>query len=478
MTRTLGRTSAMSTFALIVAIMAGISTTASAQSRTLTGQQSLAREIFRELIEIDTTNRNGTTKAANAVAARLRDAGFGEEDIHVVGPTPEKMNVVARIRGKSLAGPILFIAHLDVVEALKKDWSEGLDPFKFTEKDGFFYGRGTVDVKQEAAGLVANLIRLKQEGFAPDRDIIVALTADEEGGDDNGVEWLLNNRRDLIEAEFCINTDAGGGQTEKGERLRYNVQTSEKAVANFQLAVTNPGGHSSQPVKDNAIYHLSKGLSRLADFDFPVKLNDTTREFFRRLSRFEKGPIAKDMAAMAGSPTDLEAAKRVAEASPFYNSIMRTTCVATMLDGGHARNALPQAATAHVNCRVLPEDSQQYVLETLKDVIADPNVTIRTIGDLKSSPASPLTPEVIGAIEKVAGEMWPGVPVLPVMDPWATDGLYLRREGIPVYAAPGMFFEIDPIRAHGKDERISTASFYEGVEFQYRFMKLITMKNK
>jgi acetylornithine deacetylase/succinyl-diaminopimelate desuccinylase-like protein len=444
-----------------------------AQAPTLSPHQQLARDIFRELIEINTTHPFGSTKAAEAVASHLRAAGFPGGDVQVVGPRPDRHNVIARLRGNGKANPILFIAHLDVVEAHKEDWSPDIDPFKFTERDGYFYGRGTVDVKDEAAILAATLIRLRSEGFVPDRDIIIALTADEEGGDADGVEWLLQNQRNLIDASYCINTDAGGGQVENGKRLRYNVQTSEKSSLTFRLEVKNPGGHSSQPVRENAIYRLAEGLARLGKSEFPVKLNETTRTFFGRMAARESGELAADMKAAANPTQDHAAISRLAAASPFYNSIMRTTCVATMLDAGHAPNALPQTARATVNCRVLPEDSQETVTKALIDVLADDQISVTALNRPLASPMSPLKPEVVRSIERIVAELWPGVPVVPVMDPWATDGVYLRRAGIPVYGVPAVFFDIDPIRAHGKDERVGVQAFYEGVEFMHRLIRAL-----
>jgi acetylornithine deacetylase/succinyl-diaminopimelate desuccinylase-like protein len=465
-------------FAVLAAFLligsARASQTLSAQTAMLSSHQQLARDIFAELIEINTTNSFGSTKAAEAIAVRLKAAGFPSSDVLVLGPRPDRYNLVARLRGTGQAKPVLFISHLDVVEARKEDWSPEFDPFKLTEYSGYFYGRGAADVKDEAAGLIAALIRLRQEGFTPSRDIIVALTADEEGGNADGVNWLLQDRRELIDAAYCINTDAGGGQIGKGKPIRYNVQTSEKASVTFRLEVKNSGGHSSQPVRDNAIYHLSEGLARLGRFDFPVKLNETVGSFFKGMAERETAQTAVDMKSAAQSSPDPAALTRLSAASPFYNSLMRTTCVATMLEAGHAPNALPQTARAIVNCRVLPADSLDEVTKTLESVLADPQIAVTPLNHILPSPASPLIPEVIRPVEQIVSEMWPGVPVVPVMDPWATDGVYLRRAGIPVYGAPGVFFEIDPIRAHGKDERVGVQAFYEGVEFIYRLMKALT----
>jgi acetylornithine deacetylase/succinyl-diaminopimelate desuccinylase-like protein len=435
--------------------------------------QRLALEVLRELVETDTTQRNGSGRAAEALAARLRAAGFGAGDVHVVGPRPEKRNLVVRLRGQGAGKPILFLAHLDVVEARREDWSEGLDPFRLTERDGFLYGRGTVDVKDEAAALVAALIRLREEGFVPARDVVVALTDDEEGGDANGVLWLLENRRELIDAAFCINTDAGGGQLEDGRRVRYTLQTGEKVFLTFTLEVKSPGGHSSLPGKDNAIYRLADALARLARFEFPARLNETTRAFFERMAARESGDTAADMRAAARVPPDAAAIARLSAGSPFYNGIVRTTCVATMLEAGHAPNALPQTARATVNCRLLPEDDQANVESTLRRVLADPQVTLTAHGEARPAASSPLVPEVLGPVERLVGETWPGVPVVPVMDPWSTDGLHLRRAGIPVYGAPGVFYEVDPVRSHGKDERVGVQAFREGVEFVYRLVRTL-----
>ena len=443
-----------------------------ARAQALTAEQQLARDIFRELIEINTTEPVGTTQAAEAMAARLRTAGFPAEDVKVLGPNARKQNLVARLRGRGAARPLLLLAHLDVVEALREDWT--LDPFKFTERDGYFYGRGTSDIKEEAAELVANMIRLKREGFRPDRDIILALTADEEGGPDNGVAWLLANHRDLIDAGYAVNTDAGGGQIVAGRRVRNAVQTSEKVYLTFALEVKNRGGHSSLPSKENAIYRLADGLARLARYEFPVRLNDTTRAFFERMASGEAGQTARDMKAVARAQPDEAAAARLSASSAYYNALLRTTCVATELRAGHAENALPQTARATVNCRLLPDDSAAEVGQTLVRVLADEQIKLSVISPAKPSPASPLTPELFGAVERITKEMWPGVYVVPVMETGASDGLYLRGAGMPVYGVSGMFFDVDDIRAHGRDERVGVRSYFDGVEFMYRLLKALT----
>lgn len=437
-----------------------------------TVHQKLARDIFRELIEINTTLNVGSTKAAEAMAARLRGAGFPESDIRLIGPRPTNKNLVARYRGKGTLRPILFIAHLDVVEARREDWS--FDPFTFLEKGGYFYGRGTSDIKCEAADFVANLIRLKQEGFVPNRDLIMALTEGEEGGDANGADWLLRNHRELIDAEFCINPDGGQGNIKNGKHILMEVQTSEKVYISYQLEVKNKGGHSSLPVKENAIYRLAAGLLRLAQFDFPIRLNETTRSFFERTAGQETGQTRSDMLAILKTPLDTSAANRLVSASAYYNSMMRTTCVATMLSGGHAENALPQTARAVVNCRMLPDDTPENVLATLNRALADSQITITRLDNPFLSPLSPLREEVMAPIERITASMWPGVIVTPVMMTGASDGRFLRRAGIPVYGVSGMFYDMDDVRAHGKDERIGVKEFYEGVEFMYKIIKALS----
>jgi acetylornithine deacetylase/succinyl-diaminopimelate desuccinylase-like protein len=436
-----------------------------------------AREIFKQLIEINTTDSVGNvTTAAEAVAARLKAAGFPAADVQVLGPDPRKHNVVARYRGTGARRPLLLLAHLDVVEAKREDWS--VDPFTFLEKDGFFYGRGTSDDKAMASILTANLIRLKEEGFKPDRDLILALTADEEGGKFNGVDWLVKNHKNLIDAALAIN-EGGSGQMKNGKYLVNQVQASEKVYQDFRLESRNPGGHSSRPVKDNAIYHLSQGLERLAAFDFPIHMNEVTRAYFDRMAGFQSDQkIAADMRAVARPNPDPQAVARLSEASPYYNALMRTTCVATMLSGGHAANALPQLATANVNCRILPGEPPATIKQTLTDVVKEPKIDVTFVDEARPSSPSPLTPDVMQPIESITKAMYPGVIVVPVMGTGATDGLYLRNAGIPTYGVEGIFYEIDDNRAHGRDERVGVKQYFEGLEFLYRLTKALSTPNQ
>jgi acetylornithine deacetylase/succinyl-diaminopimelate desuccinylase-like protein len=434
-------------------------------------QNKLARDIYKELIEINTTDSVGsTTQAADAMGARLRDAGFPEADIQVFGPNPRKGNLVMRYRGTGLRRPLLLLAHLDVVEARREDWS--IDPFKLTEKDGYFYGRGTTDDKAMAAAWVSAFIRLMNEGYKPDRDLILALTADEESGDYNGVDWLVKNHRDLIDADFALN-EGGESLTKDGRYLLNAVQPSEKVYQTFRLEVRNPGGHSSRPVKDNAIYHLAEGLTRLANYQFPARLNEVTTGYFQRMAQLETGQLAADMKAVAKNPSDKGAIARLS-AQPYENALMRTTCVATRLEGGHADNALPQTARAIVNCRLLPGDSPVEVRAALVRILEDPKISVTPVDDAKPSNASPLRSDLIGAIERITNQMWPGIPVIPVMSTGATDGLYLRNAGIPTYGVSGFFEDINDTRAHGRDERLGVKQFYDGKEFLYRLVKALS----
>ena len=434
--------------------------------------QRLAHDIYKEIVEIKSGFTTGaTTPVVDAIAKRLRAAGFSDSDMFVGGAIPKKANLVVHYRGTGKLKPILLLAHTDVVEAKREDWS--IDPFVFNEKDGYFYGRGTADDKAQVAVWVANLIRYKREGYKPDRDIIVALTADEEGGGPyNGVDWLLKNHRNLIDAEFALN-EGGRGQMVNGQRISNDIQAAEKWYLDLRLEVRNKGGHSSVPVPDNAIYHLAGALEKLSQFGFPMKTNEVTRAYFQGMAKLDKTGKSDELAKTAES--DPEAMKQIAAISPAWNSMLRTTCVATMLEGGHARNALPQLAAANVNCRVQPDDSLQYVVDTLKSVIADDQVKISITNQEENSPGSPLRPDIIRAMSKITDTMWPGVIVLPTMSTGATDGRALRAAGIPTYGVQGFFNERDDNRAHGRDERMLARSFYEGQTFLYELVKMLTI---
>lgn len=442
------------------------------RAQELTEHQQLAREILKELIEINTTDSQGdNTAAARAVAARLLAAGFAPEDVVVIVPAERKGNVVARLRSPApTARPILLLAHLDVVEASPWDWS--VHPFKFLERDGYFYGRGTTDDKDEVAIYTANIIRMKQEGYRPNRDIIVAFTADEEGGAHNGVRYLLDEHADLVDAAFVLN-EGGGGAIQDGKRIANSVQAAEKVYQTYHLEVVNPGGHSSVPRADNAIYELAAALDRLADFQFPVQLNEVTRAFFSQSAASMSPEQETLIGGLLRQPPDAQAVAYFSSI-PAYNARLRTTCVATRLEAGHADNALPQRAKATVNCRILPGIDPAIVQATLNEVIADERVQITPAAEPTPSPPSPLTEEVMAPIQEITESMWPGVKVVPNMSTGATDGLYFRNRGIPVYGVSGLFGDIDDVRAHGRDERIQAQSFYDGLEFLDRLVRAYT----
>jgi acetylornithine deacetylase/succinyl-diaminopimelate desuccinylase-like protein len=446
-----------------------------AQAQSLTAQQQAAFDIYKELVEINTVTATGDTlRAAEAMAARLRAAGFDAADVQVLSPGPRKGNVVARLRGTGARKPILLLAHMDVVEARREDWS--VDPFKLIEKDGYYYARGSGDDKFMAATFVANLIRYRQEGFKPERDIILALDTDEEILDRNvqGIQWLLKNHRPLIDAEFAINEGAGVG-LKNGKPLHNSVQTAEKVSVNFELEVTNKGGHSSVPTRDNAIYRLAEGLTRLSKFSFPLKLNETTRAFFERMAPLEGEQVGADMKALLSDRPDPSALSLTRlSANPLYNAQLRTTCVATMLEGGHAINALPQLARAGVNCRMMPGEPVEEVQATLARVVADEGIAIKLTGPPVPSAPSALHEEIMGAIETLTNEFWPGIPIIPVMSTGATDGSYLRNAGIPTYGHSGLAADVDDPRAHGRDERVLVKSFFDGQEYLYRLVKMLS----
>jgi len=444
-----------------------------AAAEALSPQRQLAFDIYKELVEINTVTATGdTARAAEAMAARLKAAGFPDADIQVFQPAPRKGNLVARLRGSGARKPILLLAHLDVVPANPEDWT--VDPFKLTEKDGYYYGRGSGDDKYMAAAFVNNMIRYKQEGYKPDRDIILALETDEEILDRQalGIQWLLKNHRDLIDAEFAFN-EGGGVGLKDGKPIRNSVQTSEKVALTYQLDVRDKGGHSSVPTKDNAIYRLAEGLLRLSRFSFPLDLNETTRAYFERAAQFEGEQTASDMRAVLQDKPDPAAISRLS-ANPVYNAQLRTTCVATILSGGHAANALPQLASAKVNCRIMPGEPVDEVKATLERVLADDQIAVTQLGQPVLSAPSALNEEIMGSIGKLTGEFWPGAVVLPTMSAGATDGSHLRNAGIPTYGHSGLAGDIYDIRAHGKDERVLIKSFYEGEDYLYRLVKVLS----
>jgi acetylornithine deacetylase/succinyl-diaminopimelate desuccinylase-like protein len=448
-----------------------------ARADSLTPNQQRVHDIYKELVEIDTTTATGDTKrAAEAMGAWLKAAGFPDTDVQVFSPAPRKGNLVARLRGSGARKPILLLAHLDVVPALRSDWT--VDPFKLTEQDGYFYARGSSDDKYMAASFVANLIRYRQEGYRPDRDIIVALETDEEIFDHDalGIQWLLRNHRELIDAEFALN-EGGGVYLKDGKASRVSVQTSEKVPVTFQLDVRNSGGHSSVPRRDNAIYHLAEGLVRLSKFEFPLHLNDTTRTWFARATQSVDEKTAADIRAVLADKPDEAALARLSAIPPF-NATLRTTCVATMLEGGHAANALPQLASAKVNCRIIPGERAEEVKATLVKVLADDEIAVTQTEREVASEPSKLNEEIVGAIDKLSHEFWPEATVIPVMSSGATDGAFLRNAGIPTYGHSGMAMETgDSARLHGKDERVPIKSFYQGNEYLYRLVKMLSGGN-
>ncbi|HXK08912.1 MAG TPA: M20/M25/M40 family metallo-hydrolase [Vicinamibacteria bacterium] len=438
----------------------------------LTPVEQMARDILRELVEIPSTESGvGSTPAARAIEQRLLSAGFPREDVQVVGPSPRKMNLVARLRGNGKARPILLLAHLDVVEARAEDWSADLPPFRLVERGGYLYGRGTQDIKDGAALLVANLVRWKQERWAPARDVIVALTADEEGGAANGVAWLLERRRDLVDAEYCLNTDGGDFQSKNGTPYVVAFAAAEKKATAMRLETTNPGGHGSLPRPDNAIYELAGALERLAAFRFPVMLSPLTRAQLERTAGLESGQAAADLRAAAAGTADPAAIARLAE-NPGWNALLRTTCVPTLLEAGHAPNALPQRARAVLNCRILPGHDPADVLDGVRKAVADDKVEVGWQAiEAETAPASDLNRGVLQAVEAVASRLWPGVAVMPVLELGATDGRYLRSAGIPTFGASGVFIDVGDVRAHGRDERIRTKDFLGGLAFYDRLVR-------
>jgi len=461
-------------------VVLGSAVAAQARLTTPKENQALLRAIYQELVEINTTDSAGdTTKAAQAMAARLRAAGYADKDLQILYPAgaPKKGNLVARLHGTDAQRPLLLLAHLDVVEARREDWTR--DPFKLVEENGFFYGRGASDDKSMAAVFVEEMIRLKREGYRPNRDIILALTADEElGGNSevNGVEFLLRAHKDLVDADLALNEGGGGRVSDSGKYERLNVQVSEKIYQDYRLQITNPGGHSSVPKPDNAIYSMSEALTKVGAYQFPAHLNEVTRAFFDRTAKSSSGALADDMRAILANPPNAEALARLS-AVPDLNAQLRTTCVATMINGGHATNALPQRVTANVNCRILPDEKPQDVEQALARAIGNADVKIAPVGRTTVSQGAPLEDDIMKAVDSVSAQMWPGVPVIPIMSSGGTDGRFFNNIGIRTYGVSGMFNPVDT-NAHGLNEKFRVAALYEGQEFLYRLTKALAPPGK
>jgi acetylornithine deacetylase/succinyl-diaminopimelate desuccinylase-like protein len=463
----------MGRLARIAAAGAAALLIAQAAAAAETAHEKRARDILAELVAINTAPSGGNDirPAANAMAARLKNAGFSDDAIDIVGTTDKLVNLVARYESPNPQDePLLMMAHIDVVEALPEDWT--VPPFALTEQDGWLYGRGTTDNKAGAAILVANFIRMKQEGFEPNRDLIIMLTGDEETTG-AGATLLANEERDLIDAEYALNTDGGMVITEDGEPQAFIMQTSEKVYVSYIFEATDPGGHSSVPRADSAISRLSRVLVALEDFNFPVSLNETTRAFFRQWAPLAPPDVQPAIEGLLENPADPELSASLVK-HPYYNALARTTCVATMLDAGHAENALPQTARATVNCRVVPQSTAEETQNLLAAIAAKQGVTVTEIAPPVPSPPSPLDPEIVGPIGEVAEAMWPGIPLIPEMSTGATDGLYLRNAGIPVYAVSAIAEDPADQRAHGQDERIAIDSYYAALEYWYRLVKALS----
>ena len=461
---------------LLLACGAALGATAAAHAATPgpippPADLALAHDLLKELVEIRTTHDLGSTGAAQAIQQNLLEATYPASDVTFIAPAdhPSKGNVVVRLHGKGAGKPVLFLGHLDVVEAKAEDWT--VDPFKLTEKDGWFYGRGSIDMKDGDAALLEALIRLRREHFVPQRDVIAAFTADEEaGGDANGPAFLLREHRDLIDAAMAVNLDGGGGNYRDGQRLYFEVGTAEKTYVTYTLETTSPGGHGSLPGPDNAIYRLAAGLGRIEALKFPVMLTDTTRASFEQSARLTPGEQSADMLAVTRTPPDLAAAERLSQ-TVRLNAQVRTTCVATLISGGHAENALPQRARATIQCRMMPGDTAEHVQAALREALDDPKIALSLDAPPIVSPESPPTPAIMKKIARVAHSMWPAVPLVPTMSTGFSDDRQTRNAGIPSYDLSGVWSDIDENRAHGRDERVGIREFDESVEYTYRLVK-------
>jgi acetylornithine deacetylase/succinyl-diaminopimelate desuccinylase-like protein len=444
-----------------------------------------ARDLLKQLIEINTTDTplGNVTTATAAMQKLFLDAGFPAEDVHLLGPNERKQNLVVRFRaaGTPTEKPVLFLCHMDVVQALRADWST--DPFEFVEKDGYYYGRGTQDMKDSDAALVWTFLRLHREGWKPKRDLILALTADEEGGKFNGANWLAQQHRELVDAAFVINPDAGGIELDHGHAVVADVEATEKVYSDFQITATNRGGHSSLPRPDNAIYELTTALNKLQAYTFPFELNEVTRTYFKSLAGQETGQNAADFKAILATPPDLAAAARLSAAEPSFNSNFRTTCVATRLSAGHANNALPQIAQANVNCRIFPGHSPEEIRQQLIGIFGDDKLTVKYVSDggvvsetapeRKAMSPPPPIPEVFEPLTSLTQQIWPGLPVTPEMENGASDSIYFALVGIPCYGFSAIALERDDVRAHGKDERLPIDSYWKSLDFFYSFAKAV-----
>jgi acetylornithine deacetylase/succinyl-diaminopimelate desuccinylase-like protein len=435
--------------------------------------QKLAHDILRDIVAVHSVHAAGTRGVADILVRYLKAGGFSGSEIHELADPkyPQQMNVVVRLKGKGKGKPVMWICHMDVVEAKASDWSK--PPFKLTEEGNYFYGRGTSDMKDEDAAMAASLIRLRKEGYVPDRDIIVAFTADEEVGlEQDGPAWLLRAHPELVNAGLVINPDGDSGEIVKGKRLDYGIETSQKIYVTYTMAVTNRGGHSSQPRSDNAIYQLAEGLTKLSHFQFPFSLNDTTRLYFRRMAQFESGQRKADFLAVSQVKPDLSAAARLSKDTPL-NAILHSTCVATMLSGGHQENALAQLATATVQCRIMPDETPEGTRATLQKVVG-PNIQVKQVAYVVQAKGSPPDAKLFAHFEKVVQGMWGNVPVIPSMSAGASDSIYTRNAGIPSYGVSGGWADAYDDRAHGRDERREKSAFYQSVTFAYRMMKELT----
>jgi acetylornithine deacetylase/succinyl-diaminopimelate desuccinylase-like protein len=436
--------------------------------------EQMAHEIFAELVGTNSTHAVGSAKAAAALAARFKAAGFPDQDVFVGGPQPDKMNIVVRFHGRSKAKPVLFNAHLDVVEAIRETWS--VEPFVLTEKDGFYYGRGTIDIKNEVAILATNLIRLKAEGFKPDGDIILVFNTDEEaGGDANGVDWLLKEQRPLVDAALVINHDAGGGEAFNGELLWNTIQTAEKVYATYSLTTYGAGGHSSLPPRDNAILRLAQALNRLGNYQFPVRLSETTRGYLQAVAGRVGPERAAAIRTLLSDPSSVNALELLRD-TPIVNAQLHSTCPVTLFQGGQSESALPMRAKATIQCRLLPDENPTEVLATLTRVIDDPQVEINVVWAPTPSTTAAIDKVVFAKVAKVTDEMWPGIKVVPTMSSGASDNVYWRRAGLETFGVCGTFVDTTDIRAHGKDERVAVVAFYRSLEFSYRLMKSLSTR--